>query len=88
MSFLKTLGKGLKGAAAALKVDQYTVNGVKKAKCIHCGHQHFETGEAQLNTAGLTFINLDWANRSASVLICKKCTFIMWFLEEPKRIVR
>jgi len=87
MSFLKTLGKGLKGAAAALNVDQYTVNGVN-AKCIHCGHQHFETGEAQLNTAGLTFINLDWANRSASVLICKKCTFIMWFLEEPKRVVK
>lgn len=87
MSFLKTLGKGLKGAVAALNVDEYSINGVQ-LKCVHCGHQHFEPAEAQLNTAGLTFLNLDWANRSASVLICKKCTFIMWFLEEPTRVVK
>ena len=87
MSFFKTLGKGLKGAAAALNADEYSVNGVN-VKCTHCGDQHFDTGEAQLNTAGLTFINLDWANRSASVLICKKCSFIMWFLKEPKRVVK
>ena len=73
MSFLSKLGKGLKGAMNAVNSDEYQVNGVK-AKCIHCGHSHFELGSAQLNTAGMTFLNLDWANGSASLLSCKGCS--------------
>ncbi len=86
MSFLKTFRKGLKGAMDAVNTDEFTVNEVK-AKCIHCDHEHFEIGDAQLNTAGLTFLNLDWANKSASVLICKKCSFIMWFANKAKKVV-
>jgi uncharacterized protein len=86
MSFLNTLNKGLKGAINAINTDEFEVKG-NKAKCTHCGHEHFDASEAQLNTAGLTFLNLDWANRSASVLICKKCAFIMWFASEAKKIV-
>ncbi|MEQ5873615.1 hypothetical protein J3455_03395 [Pseudoalteromonas sp. NFXS39] len=86
MSFISKLGKGLKGAMSAVKSDEYQVNNVK-AKCIHCGHHHFELGHAQLNTAGMTFLNLDWANDSASLFSCKKCGFIMWFAVEPKKTV-
>lgn len=86
MSFIRKLGKGLKGAMDAVNSDEFTVNNVK-VKCTHCQHQHFESGEAQLNTAGLTFLNLDWANRSASVLVCKKCSFIMWFADTAKKVV-
>jgi len=39
-----------------------------------------------LNTVGLTFLELDWANRSGSLLICVKCSHIEWFLEEPERV--
>jgi len=39
-----------------------------------------------LNTVGLTFLELDWANRSGSLLICVKCGHIEWFLEEPERV--
>lgn len=85
MSFFSKLGKGLKGAMAAVSSDEYQINGVK-AKCIHCGGSHFELGDAQLNTAGLTFLNLDWANGSASLLSCKSCSYIMWFASEPKKI--
>ncbi len=86
MSFIKKLGKGLKGAMEAVNSDEFTVNKVK-IKCVHCQHQHFELGEAQLNTPGLTFLNLDWANKSASVLVCKKCSFIMWFADSAKKDV-
>jgi len=46
----------------------------------------FDKSEAQLNTAGMTFLNLEWANRSATTLICTTCSRIEWFLNEPKQI--
>ncbi|PHS13163.1 MAG: hypothetical protein COA86_17575 [Kangiella sp.] len=86
MTFFKKLGKGFKGAYQALSSDEYEIKNVK-AKCIHCGHNNFERGEAQLNTAGMTFVNLDWANENAYLLSCKDCSYIMWFAEQPKKIV-
>jgi hypothetical protein len=44
-------------------------------------------GRAQLNTAGLTFFNLDWANRSAATLTCTSCGRIEWYLTDPKKSV-
>jgi predicted nucleic-acid-binding Zn-ribbon protein len=52
--------------------------------CAHCAHDHFVEGRAQLNTAGLTFLNLDWANRTAATLTCTSCGRIEWFLSDPK----
>jgi hypothetical protein len=37
-------------------------------------------------TSGLTLLGLDWANRSAHLLICTKCSHISGFLERPVRI--
>ncbi len=31
----------------------------------------------------MTFLNLDWANRNATLLICTSCSHIEWFLEDP-----
>ena len=55
----------------------------KPVVCPHCGNTDFEKSSAQLNTAGLTFLGLDWANRSAKVFVCKNCSNIQWFLNEP-----
>lgn len=52
----------------------------KQVVCSHCGGAEFEETPAQLNTAGLTFLGLDWANRSARVLVCKNCHHLEWFL--------
>jgi len=57
----------------------FTVQGIK-VECSHCGHTQFNKREAQLNTAGLTFLNLDWANQSAVVLVCRNCGKLEWFL--------
>lgn len=38
-----------------------------------------------LNTRGMTFLKLDWADRSAKVLVCANCTHITWFLKSPER---
>jgi len=57
-----------------------------QVRCPHCGGEDFDLGSAMLNTVGLTFLELDWANRSGSLLICVKCSHIEWFLEEPERV--
>lgn len=65
--------------------QRYSVAGIQ-VKCSHCGGQDFDAGSAMLNTAGMTFLGLDWANRNASVLICTRCGHVEWFLGEPERI--
>jgi len=60
----------------------YQVAGVR-ATCPHCGNQTFEDGGALLNTPGLTFFGLDFANREAYLLICERCGCVQWFLKEP-----
>ena len=50
---------------------RYRVTGVL-VRCPHCGGEDFDEGAAMLNTAGATLLGLDWANRSANLLICVK----------------
>ncbi|TDB36805.1 MAG: DNA-binding protein [Actinobacteria bacterium] len=61
---------------------RYSVAG-KGVVCSHCGGNEFDAGAALLNTRGMTFLNLDWANRNATLLICTNCSHIEWFLEDP-----
>jgi predicted nucleic-acid-binding Zn-ribbon protein len=61
----------------------YVIEG-KAVVCSHCGNNQFEEGQSLLNTAGLTFFGLDWANRSAGILICNRCSHIEWFLRIPQ----
>ena len=73
MGFMESFRRGLSGD------DSYEIAG-HSVVCSHCGSEHFEGSTAQLNTAGLTFLNLDWANRNATILICKTCGHIEWFV--------
>lgn len=52
--------------------------------CPCCQNDTFDKDYRQLNTKGATFFNLDWANRDATILTCKKCSYISWFMHEPK----
>lgn len=58
---------------------RYNVLG-KPFECTACGHTEFSQRSAQLNTAGMTLFNLDWANESARCLVCKSCGYVHWFL--------
>ena len=83
---INALRRGLKAAAAAIQSRQYSVAG-KPVLCPHCDGETFDSATALLNTAGMTFLNLDWANRSATTLACEKCGHVQWFLKTPdKRI--
>ena len=76
--FIESFKRGLAG-----EKFQYVVAGVP-VRCPQCGGEDFGTGSAKLNTTGMTLLGLDWANRSAHLLICTKCSYISWFLEEPE----
>ena len=52
----------------------------RAVKCLVCGHDRFHKREAQLNTAGMTFLKLDWANESGTCFVCDHCGFIHWFV--------
>jgi len=85
---MANLGRAFKRAAKALvskEPSQFKAEG-KKILCSHCGADYFAKGEAQLNTAGMTFIDLDWANKSATTLACAKCGRIEWFLKKPEEV--
>jgi len=54
----------------------------KELKCSACGHLEFRHRKAQLNTATMSILDLDWANKSAHCYVCDNCTKIKWFLEQ------
>jgi predicted nucleic-acid-binding Zn-ribbon protein len=55
------------------------INGVV-LKCNHCKNDEFFKDKRLLNSAGATFLGLDWANKEALLYICSKCGNIHWFL--------
>ena len=83
--YIKALKRAAKATTDSLGPGQYAVD-AKKVTCPHCGNQEFSEGSAQLNTAGMTFIGFDWANKSAHTLLCSKCGRIEWFMQNPKRL--
>jgi predicted nucleic-acid-binding Zn-ribbon protein len=82
--FFKTLKRASKAIAASKNIHTYQLQG-KIITCPHCKAHEFDEGSALLNTAGMTFISLDWANRSATVLACKSCGQVQWFLQKPEK---
>lgn len=50
--------------------------------CPICNSRQFWKKQAQLNTAMATFFNLDWANHTATCLICEGCSHILWFHDD------
>lgn len=54
--------------------------------CPCCQNDTFDKDSRQLNTKAATLFNLDWANRAATILICRECSYISWFMEEPDEV--
>ena len=81
--FFRAVQKGFESMGEAPVGDRFVVAG-KGVTCAHCAHDRFVEGRALLNTAGMSFLNLDWANRSAATLTCTSCGRIEWFLADPE----
>jgi hypothetical protein len=83
--FLESLKAGAKGFKEANAPTGFAVGG-RPVRCPHCGEGRFAVGSALLNTRGRTVFNVDWADPSASILICAECGRIEWFAQEPERL--
>lgn len=59
----------------------YTAAG-RQISCSVCGGTDFAVREVLLNTSGMSFFDLDWANKSAEGLVCTGCGFIQLFMPE------
>ena len=81
--FFDAVKSGIK-AATDSGPQRYTLVD-RLVHCPHCGHDEFAEGRAQLNTVGMSFLNLDCADRSATTLACAECGRIQWFLQAPER---
>ena len=57
--------------------------GDKVVSCQQCGSTRFFKSKAQLNTKEMTLWGLDYFDKSAKTLRCKKCGFICWFGKPP-----
>jgi len=61
------------------EVKEYKIQG-NKLVCPVCQHTKFWTRKTLMNTVGLTFFDLDWANRRATNFVCDHCGYVYWFL--------
>ena len=52
----------------------------KPLHCLVCEGDRFWRRRSQLNTALATFFSFDWANRSATCVVCADCGYIHWFM--------
>jgi len=41
----------------------------------------FTDREIKLNTSGMEFLGMEWANRSGTALICDTCSFVHTFAD-------
>lgn len=83
--FFHAVKAGVRGAMSVAGPGRFAAGG-RAVTCTHCGEGEFEKREAQLNTAGMTFLDMDWMNRSGTALVCTRCGLIQWFAKEPDRV--
>lgn len=51
----------------------------RATRCPLCGHEWFWERKVLLNSRGMTFFGLDWANRESRALVCDDCGHILFF---------
>ena len=78
---IESFKKGYRGD----DTERFSVAG-SPVRCSHCGGQDFAESTAMLNTPGMTLVGLDWANRTATVLVCATCGHVEWFVEVAEPI--
>jgi predicted nucleic-acid-binding Zn-ribbon protein len=81
--------EGLKRATSSIVqgpgAASYLAGG-RKLACPHCEGDRFTEGRTLMNTPGMSFANLDWANKRATTLMCERCGLVQWLGIEPQRL--
>ena len=82
---LDRLRKAARSAQEAEDRGHFSAAG-KPVSCLHCSGTEFDEGKVLLNTTVLTLLDLDWADRKATILSCRACGRIEWFSRSPERL--
>lgn len=53
-----------------------------KLECVVCKNDTFWERRTLMNTPGMTFMKLDWANKTAQNYICDNCGYVHWFMDK------
>ena len=53
-----------------------------KLECSVCRNDTFWERQTLMNTPGMTFLGLEWANKKAQNYICDHCGYVHWFLDK------
>jgi predicted nucleic-acid-binding Zn-ribbon protein len=61
-------------------VHVFVLPSQKFLQCHACGGLLFAQREIKMTTTGMTFMDLDWLNRSADGAICIRCGFVHTFM--------
>ncbi|WP_212827778.1 hypothetical protein [Catellatospora sp. TT07R-123] len=62
-----------------------TING-EVFRCVVCQGGLFTSRTIKLNTAGLEFLDLAWANKSSLGVICTNCGYVHEFLGDAVQL--
>ncbi len=62
------------------EAKQYLIKG-HPLECPVCKNDTFWMRETLMNTKGLTFFKLEWANQQAQNYVCNNCGYVHWFLQ-------
>jgi hypothetical protein len=82
MKFLRALRAGVSAAIGNDGAKRYRAGG-RSLACSACGGQTFARGTAQLQSAGMSFIGLEWTQKEATTLACATCSRVEFFLDAP-----
>ncbi len=65
----------------------YIRPGQRFLACLVCGGLTFANREIKMNTTGMSFLDLDWLNKSADGAICVRCGFVHTFFGDAHQWV-
>jgi len=54
--------------------------GSNALRCLVCGGGEFWNREVKINTTGMEFLGMEWANSSALGLVCTGCGYVHEFV--------
>lgn len=57
-------------------------------RCSFCQGDVFRDREVKLNSSGAEFMNLGWANESATGLICWNCGYVLLFANKSLKLYK
>ena len=84
--FWEAVKAGVRGFKEGAQPTAYAMAG-RPIRCPHCGEGLFAPASALLNTRLRSAFNVDWADPTATILICAECGRIEWFAQEPDAVI-